>query len=86
MTLLLTALPTPVLTAVLTVYNVLLSAASMTLEEILQSATQLLTWVITGMGSVLTFVTSNPIVLVLFFIALISFVVGLLFRIWKSVG
>ena len=55
-----------------------------TLAGLLQSATQVLTWFITSMGSVLDFVLENPAVLMLFLILLVGAAVGMLFRVWHS--
>lgn len=55
-----------------------------TLAGLLQSATQVLTWFITSMGSVLDFVLDNPAVLMLFLILLVGAAVGMLFRVWHS--
>lgn len=57
-----------------------------TIAQVLQGAGEIVTWVITQMGSYLTFITDNPIILVLFFITLAGFGYGMLNRIWKSVG
>lgn len=57
-----------------------------TIAQVLQGAGEIVTWVITNMGSYLTFITSNPIILVLFLITLAGFAYGMLNRIWKSVG
>lgn len=56
-----------------------------TLSGILSMGTELMTWVITQMGALLTFITSNPVILVYFIIAIVGFAVGLLMRIWRSV-
>lgn len=56
------------------------------LSAILSAATSLATWVITTLGSFLNFITSNPAILVLFLMMLVSFAVGMLFRIWRSTG
>lgn len=56
------------------------------LSSILSAATQLVTWLITTIGSFISFIVDNPVILVLFLMAIISFAVGLLFRIWKSTG
>lgn len=56
------------------------------LSSILSAATQLVTWVITTIGSFLSFIIDNPVILVLFLFALVSFAVGMLFRIWRSTG
>lgn len=59
---------------------------SSSLSAILSAATELATWIITTIGSFLTFITSNPVILVLFLMMLVSFAVGILFRIWRSTG
>lgn len=56
------------------------------LSSILSAATSLATWIITTIGSFLTFITENPVILVLFLMMLVSFAVGMLFRIWRSTG
>lgn len=56
------------------------------LGSILSAATQLVTWLITSIGSFLDFIIDNPVILVLFLMMLCSFAVGLLFRIWRSTG
>lgn len=53
---------------------------------ILSAATQLVTWVITTIGSFLSFIVDNPVILVLFLMMIVSFAVGMLFRIWRSTG
>lgn len=55
------------------------------MANILQTATQVLQWFITSMGSVLSFVIDNPVVLVLFMIFMVGAAVGMLMRLWKSV-
>lgn len=54
------------------------------MTELLASATQLLTWFITSMGSLLTFVLGQPAILMMFLILLVGSVVAMLFRIWHS--
>lgn len=56
-----------------------------TVSGLLDIATELLTWLITSMGSLLTFVTSHPIILMMMVITLVGLVAGYLFRIWHSV-
>lgn len=56
------------------------------LSSILTAATELVTWVITSIGSFLSFILQNPVILVLFLMMLVSFAVGILFRIWRSTG
>lgn len=61
-------------------------ADNSTISGILSSAGEIVTWVITQMGLFLTFITSNPIILILFLLTLTGFAVGMLMRIWRSVG
>lgn len=56
------------------------------LAGILSAATQLVSWVITTIGSFLTFIVDNPVILVLFLMMIVSFAIGVLFRIWRSTG
>lgn len=56
------------------------------LSSILSSATALATWIISTIGSFLSFIIDNPVILVLFLMMLVSFAVGILFRIWRSTG
>lgn len=56
------------------------------LSAILSAATELVTWVISAISKFLDFIVANPVILVLFIIMLVSFAVGLLFRIWRSTG
>lgn len=60
--------------------------ASGSLTQILSAATELGTWIISMVGQFLTFITSNPVILVLFLMMLVSFAVGILFRVWRSTG
>ena len=55
-----------------------------TLSGLLESATDVLTWFITSMGSILDFVLDNPAVLMLFLVLLVGAAVGILFRVWHS--
>lgn len=56
-----------------------------TMSGILSQATEVLTWFITSMTSLLSFITDNPVVLVMFMVFLVGAVVAMLMRIWKSV-
>lgn len=56
-----------------------------TMDGLLQEATKLVTWIITQMGSFLNFITTNPIVLVMFLLLLAGAGIGFLMRIWHSV-
>lgn len=60
--------------------------SSGTLSQILSAATELGTWIISMVGQFLTFIISNPVILVLFLMMLVSFAVGILFRVWRSTG
>ncbi len=64
----------------------LMAAEAGTISGLLKMATELLTWLITSMGSVITFITSNPIILIMLLVSLCGLVVGMLFRIWHSAG
>lgn len=56
-----------------------------TVTGLLDIATSLLTWLITSMTAVITFMTGHPIILLMMVITLVGLVVGYLFRIWHSV-
>lgn len=56
-----------------------------TVSGLLDIATSLLTWLITSMTAVITFMTGHPIILLMMVITLVGLVVGYLFRIWHSV-
>lgn len=56
-----------------------------TVDGLLKIGTDLLAWLITSMGKVINFMTSNPIILLMMVITLVGLVVGYLFRIWHSV-
>lgn len=60
------------------------SSDSGSLTAILAAATQLLTWFITSMGSFLSFIVDNPVVLMMFLILLVGSAVGMLLRVWHS--
>lgn len=62
-----------------------LTATASTVGGLLELATELLTWLITSMGSLIKFITENPIILMMMLITLVGLVVGYLFRIWHSV-
>lgn len=51
------------------------------MTTILSSATEVLTWIITSMGSVITFVKSEPVILALFLIFLCGTAVNFMLRI-----
>lgn len=48
-----------------------------TMTELLESATALFTWVMTSLASIITTITSNPLLLLGFLITLVGFVVGI---------
>lgn len=54
------------------------------LESLTGAATELLTWFISSMGKVLTFILGQPAILMMFLILLVGAVVAMLFRIWHS--
>lgn len=56
-----------------------------TIKGITDMATEVVTWLITTMTSYLSFVTTNPIILIMAIIMLAGLGVGMLFRIWHSV-
>ena len=56
-----------------------------TVSGLLSLATELLTWLIDSMGDLITFITGQPIILMMMVISLAGLVVGYLFRIWHSV-
>lgn len=56
----------------------------MDISTVLSSATSVVTWIISAMGSYLGFITNNPIILVMFLILLAGAGIGFLFRIWHS--
>lgn len=55
-------------------------------SNITSLATELLTWLITSMGSVLTFIRSNSEIMIWFIVGIVGLAVGMLLRIWRSVG
>lgn len=57
-----------------------LSAPAGTLSTILDGAKELLTWSLTSMTAVASWVVSTPITLVLFVIILVSLVFGFVYR------
>lgn len=64
----------------------LTESSGQSLQDVLSMATELLTWVITSMGSILTFITQNPVILIFLIITIVGFAVGFLMRIWHGVG
>ena len=47
------------------------------MEELLAQATELFSWVMTSLASVVTTITGNPILLLGFLMTLVGFVVGI---------
>lgn len=64
---------------------VLLTADASTMTGLLSMGGEVVTWLVTQMGAFLTFITSNPIILLGAIIMLAGLGVGMLFRIWHSV-
>ena len=48
-----------------------------TMTGVLSLATEVLTWMLTAAGSILTFMTTNPIILLFVIVALVFMAVGL---------
>lgn len=61
------------------------TGSASTVSGLLSLATELLTWLITSMTSLIGFITDNPIILMMMLITLVGLVAGYLFRIWHSV-
>lgn len=47
------------------------------MTELLAAATSLFSWVMTQLGTVITTITSNPLLLLGFLMALVGFVIGI---------
>lgn len=62
------------------------ASGNTSMSNVLSLATELMTWVITQMGAILTFITGNTLILMLFVMTICGFAVGFLMRIWRSVG
>lgn len=62
------------------------TADASSLGGILDLAGELFTWLLEQMGSLVTFITSNPIILTGFIIGIAGLVVGMFMRIWRSAG
>ena len=56
-----------------------------TMTGLLTMGTEVVEWLVTQMGAYLTFITSNPIILLGAIIMIAGLGVGMLFRIWHSV-
>lgn len=63
----------------------IIATSASTVSGLLALATELVTWLIATMGSYLTFITENPIILIMFIIMIAGLGVGMLFRVWHSV-
>ena len=57
----------------------------LSITQVLSHATEMFTWFITQMSSLVTFISNNPIILAMFLILLCGAVVGMFSRIWRSV-
>lgn len=62
-----------------------LTADASTIGGLLDIAGDVVTWLVTQMGAYLTFITTNPIILLGAVLTLVGLGVGMLFRIWHSV-
>lgn len=60
------------------------SSGNTSMSSILALASELMTWVITQMTAILSFITANPLILTFFIMTIVGFVVGFLMRIWHS--
>ena len=56
-----------------------------TMTGLLNMGTEVVEWLVSQMGAYLTFITSNPIILLGAIIMIAGLGVGMLFRIWHSV-
>lgn len=61
---------------------ILTSSGSFT--NILADATEVFTWFISSMGSLITFILANPLILMMFMILLTGSVIAMFLRLWKS--
>lgn len=64
----------------------LATADASTIGGILELAGDLVTWLITQMTAMISFITDQPIILIGMIIGLAGLVVGMLMRIWHSAG
>lgn len=62
------------------------AASADSVSGLLALAGELFEWLITQMTSLVTFITSNPIILIGMIIGLAGLVVGMFMRIWHSAG
>lgn len=63
-----------------------LTADASSFSGILDMATELLTWAITSMGQIVTFITEHPLMTMFLIFTIVGFACGFLFRIWHSVS
>ena len=59
--------------------------AATSFTALLSSATDVLTWIITSMGSIVTFVVDNPLILMMFMVFLAGTAVAFFLRLFHSV-
>lgn len=62
------------------------TSGNTSMSNVLSMASELMSWVITQMAAILTFITGNTLILVFFIMTICGFAVGFLMRIWRSVG
>ena len=62
----------------------LTAADNSSMEGLLAEATKVVTWIITTMGSYVTFIISHPIVMIGFIITIAGVGLGFFFRIFRS--
>ena len=74
----------PVLTYLSAFAAYLTEGVGNSIADILSAAGEMFTWFISQMGALITVITANPIILVMFLILLCGAVVGMFMRIWKS--
>lgn len=78
--------PTFFVMAFAAIPNVLASADASSVSGLLQIAGELVTWLITQMTALITFITGQPVILIGMVITLAGLAVGMLMRIWHSAG
>ena len=64
----------------------LLASSASTIGGILELAGELVTWLITQMTALISFITGQPIILIGCIISIAGLAVGMLMRIWHSAG
>lgn len=65
--------------------GIMLTASTSTVSGILSLASEVVAWFVETMGSYLSFITDNPIIMIMFLLLLAGAGVGMLMRIWHSV-